>query len=488
MIAAVTVSLLAVAGFALALWQLRVVAVARSVPATTMSGLAAMTSREMDDDAKEIAVRRAGLALIAAAFGLSWRFAAALAAAALPILLADAAGLVAFDRVIALMLRWDYILAVTLAAVALSALAGRLRAPATAGTLGPNRYSTADRAFHMLAFSGPAVLRAASALEDRLIGAPAAPAAPPIFITGLARGGTTALLNAFHDIPGIATHTYRDMPFLTAPTLWNRLAGGRRRGVARQERAHGDGIEIDLDAPEAFEEVIWKMFWPEKFAGPTIAPWDETADRKPVAERFLAHHMAKVIRARGADAARYCSKNNANIARLACLAQAFPAGRAVVPLRRPDCHAASLLRQHENFLKLQAADDFIRRYMADIGHFEFGLIHKPIAFAGFDPDRYDPAGADYWLHYWVQAHRAIAAEAERCLFVLQDDLRAAPEATMQALCAALDVTPGPVPFATYFRAGPDRAAREAFDPALLAEADDLYRTLAARSPLAGQHR
>ena len=114
MIAAVTVSLLAVAGFALALWQLRVVAVARSVPATTMSGLAAMTSREMDDDAKEIAVRRAGLALIAAAFGLSWRFAAALTAAALPILLADAAGLVAFDRVIALMLRWDYILAVTL--------------------------------------------------------------------------------------------------------------------------------------------------------------------------------------------------------------------------------------------------------------------------------------------------------------------------------------------------------------------------------------
>src|SRR5690606_23299899 len=118
-----------------------------------------------------------------------------------------------------------------------------------------------------------------------------------IFVTSIARAGTTALLNALADVPGVATHTYRDMPFVTAPTLWNRLAGGRMRRVERRERAHGDGLEIDLDSPEAFEEVVWRLFWPEKY-GATIALWDG-ADRKEDADRFLARHMGKVIRARG---------------------------------------------------------------------------------------------------------------------------------------------------------------------------------------------
>jgi len=131
------------------------------------------------------------------------------------------------------------------------------------------------------------------------------------------------------------------MPFLTSPILWNRLAGGQRRVVARHERAHGDGLEIDLDTPEAFEEVIWKMFWPEKYQQATIALWSP-GDRKPDAEQFLSRHMSKIIRARlprrdadVAAAACYCSKNNANIARIPYLVEAFPGCRIVVPVRRP---------------------------------------------------------------------------------------------------------------------------------------------------------
>src|SRR5690606_32429756 len=85
----------------------------------------------------------------------------------------------------------------------------------------------------------------------------------------------------------------------------------------------------------------------------------------------------------------YCSKNNANIARLSYLLKTFPECRIVVPIRRPESHAASLLRQHQNFLKLQADDNFVLRYMRDIGHFEFGQIHKPIQFPGFKLEQYD---------------------------------------------------------------------------------------------------
>lgn len=489
MIATFLVSLLAVAGFGLGLWRSEVVPLCRATLGTAMTGITAMMDNELDDDAKEIAVRRAGFALIGAAFGLFWRFVLSLALAALPVLAADLMGLVPREAVLSLMLRLDYLFVVSVAAIAAAEGLRRLRGP---GRHDPealpeiNRYSTADRFFHMLAFASPAVLKGASRLEDRLMpGAVQEPSGPPIFVASLARGGTTALLNALHEVPAIATHTYRDMPFVTAPALWNRLAGGRGRDVGRHERAHGDGLEIDLDSPEAFEEVLWKTLWPGKYRAEGIALW-QAEDRDPAAEAFIARQMRKVIHARSPEGpARYCSKNNANIARIPYLLEAFPGCRIVVPLRRPETHAASLLRQHLNFLKLQADDEFIRRYMRDIGHFEFGLIHRPLLFPGFDPAAFETTTPDYWINYWLQAFRYVQRFEDRCLFVLQDDMRADPQETLEALCEELGVAPGRIDFSAHFRPMPDRAPQDLYDPALFAEADAVYERLAQRGVLPG---
>lgn len=488
MILEIGISLLAVAGFGLALWWCRIPAVANSALQASLGGLMPMLDSELGDDAKEAAVRRAGVDLIVASFSILWRLGVALGAAAVPILLADVLDVVPRDSVIELMARLDYILVVSVVAIVLAAVVRRWRPAAAESEPSDNRYSVTDQFFHAIAFARPGVLKTASRIEDRLVpGCVQEPSAPPIFITSLARGGTTALLNALHDVPGVATHTYRDMPFLTAPTLWNRLAGGRRRRVGRHERAHGDGLEIDLDSPEAFEEVIWKMFWPEKFRGASITPW-RPDDRKEDAEQFLQRHMQKVIRARGGqggddpdDAARYCSKNNANVARLAYLTDAFPGCRIVVPIRRPESHAASLLRQHRNFLELQAEDDFIRRYMRDIGHFEFGQLHRPIRFPGFDAGIHDPETADYWLDYWIHAFREVLEHSADCILISQDGLRSSPEETMTSLCDALDLPQAHLPFASYFRSSPDEAPTDVYDPGLYAEAADLYRELEARA-------
>jgi hypothetical protein len=484
MIPALAISVLAVLGFGAGLWLTGIAASAQALLRETQAGVAAMTDRELDDDAKERAVRRAGFRLIGGAFGLAWRIALALGAAAVPILLADAVGLVPADRVLGLMVRWDYIVAVSLAAIGLGAV---LRRRAGAGSAEPattHNYSTGDRIVHNLAFSAPVVLRTARRVEDRLVRAPdPGDGQAPILVTSLARGGTTALLGALHAVPGIATHLYRDMPFLTAPVLWDRLSGGKRRRVTRHQRAHGDGLEIDLDTPEAFEEVLWQMHWPGKYDDSGIALW-EAEDRDARAEAALRHHMARIVCARrlqGGAARRYCSKNNANIARLPFLARAFPDARLVVPLRRPVAHAASLLRQHRNFLDQHARDPFVRRYMRDIGHFEFGEIHKPLRFPGMDGPGRDPATPDYWLAYWIAAFRHVAAHAETCEIVLQDDLRATPGRTMARLCAALDLDPGATGFEGWFHSAPDRADASPFDAALRHEAEALYDHLASRA-------
>src|SRR3546814_8123113 len=44
----------------------------------------------------------------------------------------------------------------------------------------------------------------------------------PIFIAGLARAGTTILLESLERHPVTVTHRYRDFPMVLTPVFWNR--------------------------------------------------------------------------------------------------------------------------------------------------------------------------------------------------------------------------------------------------------------------------
>ena len=128
------------------------------------------------------------------------------------------------------------------------------------------------------------------------------------------------------------------------------------------ERAHGDGMMISVDSPEAFEEIIWKGFWPSRYLSDRIVPWAEPefADF----ERFFRDHMRKIILLRSGVSSRhfrYISKNNPNISRIGYLKRVFPDSIIVVPFRAPLQHASSMLRQHRNFTKIHEQDPFALR-------------------------------------------------------------------------------------------------------------------------------
>ncbi len=309
-------------------------------------------------------------------------------------------------------------------------------------------YSRLDRLVHRLAFASPSVQLAAADIEDSIFGSDldGVPLDRPIFVTSLPRAGTTVLLKALTRMPSVAAHTYRDMPFVMAPLIWSRMSGPFRSADRVGERAHGDGVTVGYDSPEAFEEVIWRTFWPQHYGADSIALWRAT-DRDPEGEAFLARNMRKIIALRcGAQASsgRYVSKNNANIARLPLLAQAFPDARIVVPVRDPLEHAASLRRQHLNFLTQHADAPFVRRYMQDIGHFEFGALHRPIAFPGFREmaEGLDPGGIDYWLVYWIAAFEHIASTDVNLRIVSHEGLgEGGPDAVAQ-LCDWIGLEPG----------------------------------------------
>jgi len=365
-----------------------------------------------------------------------------------------------------------------------------------------DRYSAVDRLLHGAAFAGLGLQRGVADIEDRLFAADFAAVGVdrPVFVTSLPRAGTTLLLELLTTTGAFTTHTYRRMPFVLCPLLWWRLSRGFGRTAAPAERAHGDGMDVGLDSVEAFEEVIWRAFWPDHYRPDRILPWPSDAqDPDGEFEAFFVNHIRKIVALgdRAADAprgGRYVSKNNANIARLGLLARLFPDATIVVPVRAPGAHVASLRRQHGNFLEMHRREPFARRYMEWIGHLEFGEALRPIDFGGWLEDAggpgagagLDPAGPDFWLAYWCAAYEAALADAPGSVaFVSYDRLRAAPRDGLARLAAAvgLDEPDRLTDRADRFRVPTTDApaGMSDGDPALAARAAALHDRLLARA-------
>jgi sulfotransferase family protein len=197
----------------------------------------------------------------------------------------------------------------------------------------------------------------------------------PVFITGLARSGTTLLLNLLAQLPEVATHRYSDFPFLFVPVAWNRLQGRMGKRAAPVERPHRDRIRITRDSPEAFEEPIWTHFF-TSIHDPHGLHRLTAADRKPPFDAFFLEHLRKVLLLRGGR--RYVSKGNYNVTRIEYLASLLPDARFVVPVRHPVAQVESLMRQHRLFSDYAAEDPRVPQYLRAAGHFEFGPQRVPV--------------------------------------------------------------------------------------------------------------
>lgn len=250
-----------------------------------------------------------------------------------------------------------------------------------------------------------------------------------IFVTGLPRAGTTLILELLYGTGEFETFTYRSMPFVLAPLLWDGLSKRFRKDGDRIQRAHGDGMEVSFDSPEAFEEVIWLSYLRERIVRPDrlspLSPGDLT-DEFIEAMRVTVRKLLRLGERRDASTPhRYLSKNNANLSRLQAIAKVFPSSTILVAFRDPAAQVGSLMKQHQLFRKEHQADSFSRQYMEWIGHYEFGGNLKPIDFGGWLGAGRVPSRPDetFWMGYWNAAYRhAITARGDNVHFVDFDAL------------------------------------------------------------------
>jgi len=208
-----------------------------------------------------------------------------------------------------------------------------------------------------------------------------------IFITGLARAGTTILLNALYKSNIFASLSYADMPFVLAPNLWSKISSNKR-DLELKERAHGDGIKISTESPEAFEEVFWKTF--------SYEDYEELEDKFRIYVGNILYKYKKE---------RYLSKNNQNIKRINLINSFFSNSTILIPFREPIQHAYSLLTQHKKFIQESKKDKFISKYMEWIGHTEFGPNYIPIHNQNLN--FHNDLEINHWIEQWYLTYNDV---------------------------------------------------------------------------------
>ena len=358
-------------------------------------------------------------------------------------------------------------------------------------------YSFVDKALHNLAFGTSKIQLTMAKQESEKHQAALKPlrVERPVFITGLPRSGTTILLDVLSKSGQFSYHRYQDMPFVLTPLVWDKFSKWFVKTADGQgelkERAHQDGIKINQQSPEAFEEMLWKAHWPQAYNDSAIEPWSETANLE--FDQFFTEHIKKLLLRDNRP--RYISKNNLNITRVPYLKRLFPDSLVLVPFREPLQHALSLLKQHRNFGAMHQNNHFSRAYMAGVGHFDFGANLKPVNFNGWARRcSFSPDTVDFWLAYWIETYQYLLdvvagghsgghGGVEGVLFVGFEALCKEPESSFNVLAGQLAIEPQTlvksVSQIRVARAHP--VERDSLDGHNLARAEAVYQRLLERA-------
>ena len=246
-----------------------------------------------------------------------------------------------------------------------------------------NNYSWLQQKLHQLALSSQFMREVAFDIETSAISTNQTNDSH-VFVSGLARSGTTILLNAIYESNEFSSLSYKDMPFVLAPNLWSKLSFAKE-DINLVERAHGDGIKASTESPEAFEEVFWKTFNESD---------EDTQEKFKTYVQLINQKYHKE---------RYLSKNNQNIKRLELISNTFPHSKILIPFRDPVQQAYSLLSQHKRFIEDSKKDIFISNYMTWAGHTEFGPNYMPIHDKNLNFN--NDLDINHWLEQWYLTYQ-----------------------------------------------------------------------------------
>ncbi|HEY5713831.1 MAG TPA: sulfotransferase [Candidatus Gracilibacteria bacterium] len=256
---------------------------------------------------------------------------------------------------------------------------------------------------YVLMDRGYPFLKGVGSLENKFLGDNLSAIGKPIFVCGLARSGTSVVTQMLQTHPDLGSLLYKDLPMLAMPYFWSFVSDWYYRGVKPHQRPHKDGLKIDPNTPDAFEEFLWRKEL-DDYQKDQLSTWLGADFADPSLEQCLKSIIPKVVFIRKAK--RYLSKGNYNLFRIQYLASLFPDSQFVLCFRNPFDHAHSLARVHALFSTQE--NKYAGDQMAILGHYEFGPQRQALGDKKAQEKAWK-AGADYegYLYQWLEVYQGV---------------------------------------------------------------------------------
>jgi len=259
----------------------------------------------------------------------------------------------------------------------------------------------------------------------------------PIYVTGVARAGTTIILEMLNKHPDLATHQYKHLLIPYLPHWLNQIVKKTKIFTKSQERPHMDGMMITRDSPEVVEEIFWQKFF-NNVHSEKVSNIMSRKVSNPDFEKFYRTHIRKLII--NQKCSRFLTKNNYNITRLEYLLRIFPSSKFLVIIRNPVDQIASLIKQTRLFMNMVRKKPLLTEWLRMIGHHEFGYHQVCINVDNTELIlkirklwRNKKTFVKGWAYYWSSIYDFVANQLdvnnklkEATLIVKYDDLCETP--------------------------------------------------------------
>ena len=293
-----------------------------------------------------------------------------------------------------------------------------------------------------------------------------------VIISGLARAGTTSLMNDLSKIEDFVSLNYANMPFIMSPNTWRRLYNPKSKDL--KERSHKDGIMIGYDSNEALEEYFFKVKANDAYIHKAYLSEYE------ISETDYSDYLQYQCNIKQDNQKIYLAKNNNFILRYNSVRAFNNDFLMVILFRDPITQAASLKEKHEYYSKLQETDHFVLEYMNWLGHHEFGLNHKPFVFKNhpIDIDE-DKSLLEYWVKIWISYYEyVLTIDHQNTIFVSYDAYCKEPGNTINRILEKTGIENKPIEKNPFIN---KRKSTENIPDELNKKAEELYSKLLVRS-------
>lgn len=292
-----------------------------------------------------------------------------------------------------------------------------------------------------------------------------------LIITGLARAGTTSLMNDLSRVEEFVSLNYSNMPFLMIPNTWRKIYNPKSNQL--KERSHQDGIMIGYDSNEALEEYFFKMVAKDSYIQ------EDHLSEYDLSESDYNEYLDYQSNIKQQNEKIYLAKNNNFILRYDSIRAFNQEFKMVILFRDPLPHAASLKEKHEYYQDLQKQDPFVLNYMNWLGHHEFGSEQKVFHFKDISTDwKTDKSSLDYWLQIWINYYqRALQIEHKNTLFIDYESYCSSPNQVIDRILDKFSIKRGELNYNSFNNR---REANYEVSPELAAKAKEIYSKLKAK--------